>query len=72
MKMSEPVRTPGAVGVKMTQTSQPKPWDKLLPQKLVRLKSPVVVMLLSDREGEPTFLILNMVACVEVPTACEP
>lgn len=69
VKTSEPVRTPGAVGVKITQTSQLKPCDNPLPQKLVRLKSPVVVMLLSVRDGEPTFLMVKIVACVEVPTA---
>ena len=32
VKMSVPVRTPGAVGVNLTQLSQPNPCDNPLPQ----------------------------------------
>jgi len=69
VKISDPVRTPGAVGVNVTQISQLKPWDNPLPQKLVRLKSPVVEMLLMVRNAAPTFLKLKIVAWVVEPTA---
>lgn len=73
LNTSVPVRTPEALGVNVTQTSQSYPWDKdAFPQKLVNVKSPVTEMLLMLRAAAPAFLIFTSTVVAVEPTAADP
>ena len=73
LKTSVPLRTPEALGVNVTHTSQSYPWDNdEFPQKLVNVKSPVTEMLLMVRAAIPIFLIFTSMVVPVEPTAADP
>jgi len=72
VKVSEPVRSPEALGVNVTQTSQPYPGDKDgFPQKSFSVKSPVTATLEILREAVPALVIFTSTVEPVAPTAAE-
>ena len=69
-KISEPLRAPRAVGVKVMFTVQLPPAARDVPQLFVWAKSPAITKLLIARAALP--VLLKVTACAEVPTSCDP
>ena len=66
LKVSEPVRLPVAVGVKVMVTVQLFPASSPLPQLLVWLKSPVTLMLLIESVAVPVLLKVTLCPALEL------
>ena len=72
VKVSDPVRSPEALGANVTQTSQPYPGDKDgFPQKSFSVKSPVTATLEILREAVPALVIFTSTVVPVAPTAAE-
>lgn len=69
--LKDPVRCPFVVGLKVTVTVQLAPAARLVPQVVVRAKSPVVAMLLMVKEAFPVLLRVTGCAALVVLTFCE-
>ena len=72
LTVSVPVRAPRAVGLKVMVMTQFRAAATELPQVLVWVKSPLVVMLLTLSAAVPVFVSVTVVVPLELPTATEP
>ena len=69
--VTEPVREPVAVGVKVTLIVHDALAARLVPQALVSEKSPLIVMLEIARLAPPELLRVTLCGLLLVPNACD-
>jgi hypothetical protein len=67
---TEPYRSPGTVGVKVTLMMQLAPTARLAPQVLVWAKSPLAEMLIMIKVALPVFVRVTVWGALVLPTAC--
>ena len=70
VRVSDPLRVPVAVGVKVTLIGQEAPAARLEPQLLVWEKSPLATMLVMLRAAVPVFWSITLCGLLLEDTTC--